>query len=349
MTTHSRASSAPGECHRRGHYVHVAPVPPLCRPGPVPPAGAGGDPGGSGASNAAGTAPTTPTTTPRRRQRPASSRGYTSATSQASQQLSAGGGTSSALTATWSRPGVRPAVNLEVPHRLLESLGISMQVPTAQEASGDKGRLATRLAISAPEALEQCVEGCYWRWLVHTLLQDLEALKRSLDETQDDLHQRIEERKRIEEIIDRRDRILDQLVGMRATLKVLRVEVPQLRKQQHKLQSEAQSLAAKKQKLQADQSDLEKSLKRCEDRQKNLRMKVDSEESRVMEGQARSEDLKQRIRMLEEEARQYDLLRIQKQDERNQLREEVSQLEGAKARNNKPKRGRGRPASRGRR
>jgi len=221
---------------------------------------------------------------------------------------------------------VRPVVNLEVPHRLLESLGVATQAPAAQEAC-EKGRLATRLALTAPEALEQCVEGCYWRWLVHTLLQDLESLKRSMDETQEDLEQRIDERKKIKEIIDRRDRILEELHGMKRSLKTLRIEVPQLRREHKSLQAEADWLEARQQKLQADQDNLEKSLKKCEDRQRNFRMKVDSEESRDRECKQRVEDLNQRIRSLEEEATRHDMLRDQLKDERDQLRDEVNQLE----------------------
>jgi chromosome segregation ATPase len=195
---------------------------------------------------------------------------------------------------------------------------------------GDAPRLATRLPSFAPKDLQQCEEGCYWRWLVHTLLEDVGSLKYTLEETQEELQLRAEQRREIEEVIGNRDRVLYELESMSRAMETLRVEVPQKREHHGALQKELESLQQRQRDLQDKQEDLRGAIKRSTDWQKANQKKEAILRRDTDEGATLEKALVETIDATKKEIQRLDMENKSLAAERDALRIEVQALEDAK-------------------
>lgn len=146
--------------------------------------------------------------------------------------------------------------------KLLEAMGLSPLTLDPEDTRRTQALPPPRLPDDAPENLQHCGDHCYWRWLVHTLIPELTALRQSLKETEEEFHERALERREIENIIGYRDYILDDLTSRKEALRKLREEVPRLRREHERLHGQSGHLEGRRQAAKAKQVELNAEIKK---------------------------------------------------------------------------------------
>jgi len=280
--------------------------------------------------------------------RPASCRAGSASTATAQRPSSGGGGSGAATGARGGGGCVGPGASAEE-QRLPDAAVLGMGVlsglasaapepfaggsPSAVAGAGacDRTKLMMRLHTTCnPEDLEQCEDGCYWRWLVHTLLEDVSGLKLSLDETREELAARATARRKTEQAVANRDRLATDIVEMSEALNSLRESVPTLRADRTKLQSEVTELRAEETSLQERKRDLQRQLAASAAREREMELRVQKAEGDVEDVRRAEKALGERIVLFREEDQQLDVDMKSIGTELDRLRLEVQGLEDAR-------------------
>lgn len=128
------------------------------------------------------------------------------------------------------------------------------------------------LPPTAPKHLSECTESCYWRWLVHMLLEDVAALKDKIDVAQEEYLGHVRERQKLEQ----RHRDFEHLKHVHANMT----------KELANLRQEAPELAAEIESLNRLKEDLQGNLEAQELRKENLSMSV----KRLYDKRAKTEE-----------------------------------------------------------
>jgi len=210
---------------------------------------------------------------------------------------------------------------------LLEALGM-VSPATAEATPGGKAGRALPAILQIPQ---ECEEGCYWRWLVHTLLEDVAALKRNYEETQEGLKFLADRRKEIEERKANRERLVEELAFMTQSLKTLRKEVPQLREEHARKLAESEELKQRSRELQDKQRDLRSAMERSIAWQRANIRKVQAVEREADEGRRQEKAIGDQIHLDREKAHHAQLDLQQMTDYYQALKEEVKELQDSKA------------------
>jgi len=184
----------------------------------------------------------------------------------------------------------------------------------------------------APSDLGNCQsqEGCYWRWLVHTLLDDVNGLKDSLDKAQADLNTRSEQRRKLEQTQEHQGSMQEESRKLRAALESLRDEVPRLRKERDHLKSLRGDLQAKRRDLEERKCTLLETIKGNKHKFAALEDEVVAKERFAQQKLQEEQSVKSEIKAYQEELEKtsvnFDFLTT----ERNKMRKEVEALESKK-------------------
>lgn len=96
---------------------------------------------------------------------------------------------------------------------------------------------------------QECEEGCYWRWLAHTLLEDVASLKRNLEDTQLGFQELAEQKKAIEDTVRHQERLREELAFMDQSFCTLREDVPRLRLEHETQIKEVEQLEQRRREL----------------------------------------------------------------------------------------------------
>lgn len=220
----------------------------------------------------------------------------------------------------------------------------SGRVPSARPASASQvvplqPNLLEALGMLGPAAGEvlrrwdpqECDVGCYWRWLVHALLDDVAALKRNHEETEEGFKMLAEKRQEIEDTIRSRDQLEADLVYMTGSLKELREDVPRLRRELKERQQESQELKQRHLELQDKQRELNQHIGRSMTWQKENTRKVKVVEREAGDGRRQEKSLGEQLNDIR---KRVSKLVLDQQDivVRNKMLEaEVKELEDKKA------------------
>lgn len=173
---------------------------------------------------------------------------------------------------------------------LLDSLGVSLSAGVGEAISG-------RMDLYKLKDPQECEEGCYWRWLVHTLLEDVAALKRNLEDTQESQKQHDEERKLVTDKISHNALLHEQLQSMSVSLKTLCVDVPKLRVEWRRKVQESYQLNHRRRKIQDEQHNLQAAISRSSEWQKENLRKVQTMEREADEGRRHEKALGEQIHL----------------------------------------------------
>lgn len=190
--------------------------------------------------------------------------------------------------------------------------------------------LPTHLPACAPENLEHCSDDCYWRWLVHTLLDEVGALRQSLEDAQREFQQHAAQRQKLERGINYRDFVLDEMLSMTEDMEKLRYEVPQLRQDHEKQLDKVEHLDRRYQSLIAKQQELQAAIQRSEDHQKASERSIQRVEQEAEEGQKRETAKSEMIKLTRDEMQQEEEKLQEVKAENEELREELQMIEQSK-------------------
>lgn len=183
----------------------------------------------------------------------------------------------------------------------------------------------------APDNLEHCENDCYWKFLVHTLLGEVDGIKQGLADTEKQFHIRAAKRRELEDVTGYRDRILDELQSMNEELTTLRVDVPRVRQEHGKLQDQSDGLEQRHCDLLAKQQDLKTAIQNCAKRQEVAGRKLQYVEQDFEEEKAGEHELADQIQAAKDDMELKDDELQQLTSERDEMRIEVTALEDAKA------------------
>lgn len=208
---------------------------------------------------------------------------------------------------------------------VLDSLRCSPRALEAH-AAAPEGPPLPRLPASAPGSLEPCDDGCYWRWFVQTLADDVDALKLRLDECHGALQQRSEERRGREQVIEHQDLLRTELAALEGQLEFLRLEAPKLREEHVRLDAQAVKTGLATLALQGQKNKLSRELEANRAKQHGLVADAEDSERRALEGKDADRVLQERALVLRDNERglQGELLKLTA--EHDQLRQEVDEL-----------------------
>jgi len=218
--------------------------------------------------------------------------------------------------AAWEESGLRPS--------LLDSLGVTLSAGVGEAISG-------RMDLYKLKDPAECEEGCYWRWLVHTLLEDVAALKRNLEETQDSQKQHDEERKLVTDKISHNAHLLEELHSMSVSLKTLWVNVPKLRVECRKKQQESEQLRHRRRKIQDEQQSLQTAITRSSEWQRDNLRKVQTIEREADEGRRHEKALGDQIHLDRDKVHKATEELKQAQAEYQALQGQMKDIEDKKA------------------
>lgn len=202
---------------------------------------------------------------------------------------------------------------------------------------------ALQLCARPPEDLETCEEGCYWRWLVHTLLEDVATLKKSLDEAQEELAQRSQTRRKLEQAVEHREQIKSECVILRASLETLRVDVPDLRDERERLVAEHAGLVEQQRQLEERKHQLGEEIEVRGKKEKEFEAAVREVERHAEHEKEGEQTLIKQIRSLRTEMDTVNLELTTLTSERDKLKSEVTVVDVASK--GKPKKGNRRGSS----
>lgn len=210
---------------------------------------------------------------------------------------------------------------------LLEALGMSFNNLNSEVPSGSRRDLPA-YKLKDPKA---CEDGCYWRWLVHALLEDVVALKRNLEETLEASQQLEEEKQRIHKTIGHYGRLVEDLASTSGSLEMLRKNVPELRLELEKHQKELAQLRQKRKELHEHQRDLQAAIKRTTDWQKTNVRKVQAMDRETEEGRRKEQRLCDQMLAEREKVEQSYLELQQMTSQYTELQQQVKRLEEKRA------------------
>eukprot|EP00927_Polykrikos_kofoidii_P065807 TRINITY_DN61523_c0_g1_i1.p1 TRINITY_DN61523_c0_g1~~TRINITY_DN61523_c0_g1_i1.p1 ORF type:complete len:245 (+),score=52.53 TRINITY_DN61523_c0_g1_i1:61-795(+) len=187
-----------------------------------------------------------------------------------------------------------------------------------------------RLLDSVPEGLVSCEDGCFWRWIVQTLLGEIVSLQRSLDAATVDLQDRAETRRTLEQVREHQDTMEDESRRLRETLATLTVEVPRLRLQCSHLTQEGARLAQKKLDLQDEKLQLRIEITNQQVRLDPMQHQAEVDERQAADERCQQEDMRHQIAAASVKLSKMDMDIEWFCAERDRLRGEVERLEGAR-------------------
>lgn len=217
---------------------------------------------------------------------------------------------------------------------LLEALGIpSMQAKreAGEETIASSSRKRGELPAFKLKDPQQCEEGCYWRWLVHSLLEDVASLKKKLEESQESCQQIEERKKRIEDTISQRIRLDEELTTMKQALSTLRQDVPRLRQELDKAEKAVDKGSKKYAHLQEQQHHLLEKIKQSQEWQKANIRKVPNLERSAEDLRLEEQLLGDKVHVEKERAELSKLELDEMQGELQELQLEVRELEKKKS------------------
>lgn len=218
---------------------------------------------------------------------------------------------------------------------LLQSLGVSPTIGNEHLISSDVPR--AQLPVSfARRGLQQCEEGCYWRWLTHALLVDVGELKQNRDDVQEDHRQLCKERRGIEEKLGNYDRLLSEIECMSRKLAELRIVVPRRREECQQRQEDVERKQQEHTDLQHRRQSLEEQIKNSIEAQKFKSKLVSTLEHDAEEAKEREKTLRSSIAASFEDFQKLEVQNKKLNAERDALKAEVQALE---ARRGKKRRG----------
>lgn len=221
--------------------------------------------------------------------------------------------------APWELAGMQPT--------LLEVLGMASPA-TGDAAPSRRSRLPRADKMKDPQ---ECEDGCYWRWLTHTLLEDQGALKKNLNETQEGLQALADKRQNVQDTIRHYGRLIEELSDMDGSLKKLRETVPTLRERSNAQQKETQELQQRHQQLQEKQRELQAAVKRSVEWQKANEKKVKIAEREAEEGRRQEKTMGDQIHADREKVHQAAVELQFLTSDYQTLQAEVKELEEVKA------------------
>jgi len=207
--------------------------------------------------------------------------------------------------------------------RLLDRLGMLARPPSSPESPRGEQKLALRLPASAPENLKQCQEGCCWRWLVHTMLEEVGGLRQGLDEAQEELLGRSGARRKLEQVAEHRALLQSECGSLRGVVEALETELPCLREEREELLREAQALAQRRAALRERSRRLPEELRRGEEQERALEEEVREAEREAEEAREKEEALLSKVCDIRKETAGIGANLQILSGERDQMKEEV--------------------------
>eukprot|EP00927_Polykrikos_kofoidii_P055264 TRINITY_DN49543_c0_g1_i1.p1 TRINITY_DN49543_c0_g1~~TRINITY_DN49543_c0_g1_i1.p1 ORF type:complete len:349 (+),score=59.95 TRINITY_DN49543_c0_g1_i1:95-1141(+) len=129
-----------------------------------------------------------------------------------------------------------------------------------------------------PEDLQTCEEGCYWRWLVHVLLEDLAGLKTNFETEQNSLAERKNHLRKLLDSRNQREELQKTHDRLEKELDILRVQVPRQREEREYLSAEIQRVRESKAELQGREVQLRDALGDVTGKCDKLRALVEAQE-----------------------------------------------------------------------
>lgn len=211
---------------------------------------------------------------------------------------------------------------------MLERLGMLTRPSPTLAGQGNEKTITLRPPACAREDLKQCQEGCCWRWLVHTMLEDVDALKKSLDEATEELSQRTAARRKLEQVAEHRKQLARESISMRAAIEALREEVPRLRQEREELRREALQEEERHREMLKQHRRLPDELRLGAEQEKSLEEEVIRLEQQIEEKKDFEEATLRKIRGLRDEAVGIGPVLQAVTEERDTLRAEVEKCEG---------------------
>eukprot|EP00746_Dinoflagellata_sp_MGD_P070344 gnl/MRDRNA2_/MRDRNA2_28803_c0_seq1.p1 gnl/MRDRNA2_/MRDRNA2_28803_c0~~gnl/MRDRNA2_/MRDRNA2_28803_c0_seq1.p1 ORF type:complete len:286 (+),score=77.42 gnl/MRDRNA2_/MRDRNA2_28803_c0_seq1:52-909(+) len=182
----------------------------------------------------------------------------------------------------------------------------------------------------APKSPSQCTETCYWRWLVHMLLEDVALLKANVDQAQDEFLEQVKERKRLEHTVTSYANLQVAHKTLKEELGILKDEAPVLLEDRERLQEELEE-------LEFDIAELEQTKETLTDTADRVHKKRIRSEKQLEMAQKETEDLRTSSTAAKTnlEAMQNDRARLEielrdTKKETEELRVKVAEIEGGK-------------------
>lgn len=212
---------------------------------------------------------------------------------------------------------------------LLEVLG--MASPATGDAAPSRLMRSRFPRADKMKDPQECEDGCYWRWLTHTLLEDAGALKKNLSETQEGLQALADKRQNLQDTIRHYGRLIEELADMDGSLKKLRETVPKLRERSTAQQKETHELQQRHQQLQEKQKELHSAVKRSVEWQKANEKKVKIAEREAEEGRRQEKTMGDQLHADREKVHQAGVELQFLTSDYQTLQAEVKELEEKKA------------------
>jgi len=210
---------------------------------------------------------------------------------------------------------------------------------TEELTAAERSRGPKALTERSPEDLEECVAGCYWRWMVHTLLEDVATMKKNVDEMQDDLHVREEERHKLQQANDHHLRLQRELVSIEGDMRDFNVQVPKLRELNKQLSDELSSLIAVQNDLQERKRYTKEQIEAFTRRSRAADGKVYELDRKVQVGRGAEQDLQKKLQASKDDVSRMTADLKEAEEERDALAKQVRDLEAAYKRKKKKKGG----------
>jgi len=195
------------------------------------------------------------------------------------------------------------------------------------------------LTDRGPEDLEECVAGCYWRWMVHTLLEDVASVKKNVDEMQDDLHNREGEQQKLQQASDHHQRLQKELIALEGDLTDFNVQVPKLQERNKQLREELSSLVSVQTDLQERKRHTREQIEAYTRRAHTVDVKVYDLDRKVQAGRIGEQDLQKKLQAGKDDVSKLTADLREAEEERDSLTKQVKDLEAAYKRKKKKKAG----------
>jgi len=210
---------------------------------------------------------------------------------------------------------------------LLAALGMAPLSSTGEGPAGQQRYLAAN-KLRDPQ---ECEDGCYWRWLTHSLLEDVASLKKNLEETQEAHRELLQKKQFIEEKIHNHARLTSELGSMNKSLKTLRQDVPQRRQEYERIAKESEQLEKRRRELNEEKARIEVARTRTTSWTKANTRKVLEKEREAEDGRRQEKGIGDKIHMDRESLQQtgQELARLTLAMQ--EVQEEVRAIEEKKA------------------
>lgn len=220
--------------------------------------------------------------------------------------------------------------------KLLDSLGLA-PIVSDLGLHHEAPELPTCLPSFAPKQLQQCDENCYWHWLVYSLLGDVNELRQSLEDAEDEVTQRAEQRRQAEQRIGNREQLVDDLETMEESLEFLRVEVPSRQQELQALQNELYQWQQEHREILEKQEEVKDAIRQSKEWQNVNGIIVKDAERDAEAIQIEERLLKDHLASMTEDFNKLEIENQELGEQRDALRCEVNSLEEIKNGGKKPK------------